>query len=128
MPYFNPPLNILDISLNDLEELVDAMGEWTQHIGALDVRVDALEERFEEAGNKMEALEDRCEEVGNSMKAIDKTEAYVEKVVAALEGQDKELGNKTEAYVQKVGKDSHEDENEGGEKGEGCLKDRPHAG
>ncbi|KAL0742463.1 hypothetical protein Bca4012_083976 [Brassica carinata] len=56
LPYFNPPFNIFDISLNDLEELVDAMGEWTQHIGALDVRVDALEERFEEAGNKMEAF------------------------------------------------------------------------
>lgn len=98
------------------------MGEWTQHIGALDVRVDALEERFEEAGNKMEALEDRCEEVGNSMKAIDKTEAYVEKVVAALEGQDKELGNKTEAYVEKVGEDSHEDEKKGEKKGKGVKR------
>ncbi|KAG2329954.1 hypothetical protein Bca52824_001134 [Brassica carinata] len=122
LPYFNPPLNILDISLNDLEELVDAMGEWTQHIGALDVRVDALEERFEEARNKMEALEDRCEEVGNSMKAIDKTEAYVEKVVPALEGQDKELGNKTEAYVEKVGEDSHEDEKKGEKKGKGVKR------
>ncbi|KAG2307009.1 hypothetical protein Bca52824_026757 [Brassica carinata] len=122
LPYFNPPLNILDISLNDLEELVDAMGEWTQHIGALDVRVDALEEQFEEAGNKMEALEDRCEEVGYSMKAIDKTEAYVEKVVAALEGQDKELGNKTEAYVEKVGEDSHEDEKKGEKKGKGVKR------
>ncbi|KAG2314291.1 hypothetical protein Bca52824_017413 [Brassica carinata] len=122
LSYFNPPLNILDISLNDLEELVDAMGEWTQHIGALDVRVDALEERFEEAGNKMEALEDRCEEVGNSMKAIEKTEAYVEKVVAALEGQDKELGNKTEAYVEKVGEDSHEDEKKGEKKGKGVKR------
>ncbi|KAG2328744.1 hypothetical protein Bca52824_011472 [Brassica carinata] len=86
LPYFNPPFNILDISLNDLEELVDAMGEWMQHIGALD------------------------------------TEAYVEKVVAALEGQDKELGNKTKAYVEKVGEDSHEDEKKGEKKGKGVKR------
>ncbi|KAG2330431.1 hypothetical protein Bca52824_001611 [Brassica carinata] len=86
LSYFNPPLNILDISLNDLEELVDAMGEWTQHIGALD------------------------------------TEAYVEKVVDALEGQDKELRNKTEVYVEKVGEDSHEDEKKGVKKGKGVKR------
>lgn len=46
-------------SLNYLEELVNAMGEWTEHMGALDVRVSALEEQDEEDVNKMEALDKR---------------------------------------------------------------------
>ncbi|KAL0898616.1 hypothetical protein Bca101_082577 [Brassica carinata] len=70
----------------------------------LDVRVTALEERYEGAGNKMEALD------------------KLDKIVAAWEGQDKEVGNKTEAYVEKVGEDSHEDEKKGKKKGKGVKR------
>lgn len=92
---------------------------------ALGVRVAALEERYEKAGNKMKALdkldvrfavlEERYEEAGNKMEALDK-------IVATLEGHDKEVGNKTEAYVEKVGEETHMRMRRRGRKRERVLK------
>ncbi|KAL0713528.1 hypothetical protein Bca4012_020506 [Brassica carinata] len=91
---FNPPLNRLDISINDLEDLVNLMGEWTAQMGALDMRVAALEEDTDV--NKMEALDMR-------VAALEK-DADVNKI----EELDMRLAA-LEAYVEKVGEDSRED-------------------
>ncbi|KAL0695839.1 hypothetical protein Bca4012_063019 [Brassica carinata] len=84
---FNPSLNRLDISLNDLDDLANAMEEWTEKIGALDMRVAALEQ--DAVMNKMDALDTRVTALEenpdvNKMEQLDMRvatlETYLEKV------------------------------------------------
>ncbi|KAG2304235.1 hypothetical protein Bca52824_032886 [Brassica carinata] len=106
---FNPPLNRLDVSLNDLEYFANAMEEWTEQMGALDMRVAALEQ--DAVMNKMDALDMRVTALEenpdvNKMEQLDMRvsplEAYLEKVCEDTDEDVKREENKGKGVKRSV--------------------------